>query len=442
MSEQKSASIRITDLSSPQMRAFHMSWISFFLCFFAWFGTAPMMVVIQDELSLSRGQISSIMVASVFLAFLARLFVGVICDLFGPRLTFSALLILAVIPLFGLFLSQSYETFLLSRFFIGAISGAFVITQCHNIKMFHSNVVGSANAVAAGWGSMGASACQVVVPLLFSLLLSFGLSNDLSWRVVMALVALMLFICGVFYYRWTTDLPQGNYKDLGLGIWGAKKTEKWGFLDTLVDHRILILFIIYGASFGVELTVNNIAALYFKDAFGLSLKEAGLIAASFGLLNLFARPLGGALADKIARFHGLKGRVYILSSLLLLEGVMLCFFSQQNLLWRSIAALMVFGLFVQMTQGATFSLVPFVSKKAQGSAAGVVGAGGSFGAILVGVIFQFERINWQQGLFICGLGVIGVSLLGTALRFSQQEAFEAKKEMQEALLIRQKSREG
>jgi NNP family nitrate/nitrite transporter-like MFS transporter len=33
--------IRLTDFKSAPMRAFHLSWMSFFLCFFAWFGAAP-----------------------------------------------------------------------------------------------------------------------------------------------------------------------------------------------------------------------------------------------------------------------------------------------------------------------------------------------------------------------------------------------------------------
>ena len=32
-------------LGMPQIRAFHMSWFAFFLCIFAWFGIAPLMIV-------------------------------------------------------------------------------------------------------------------------------------------------------------------------------------------------------------------------------------------------------------------------------------------------------------------------------------------------------------------------------------------------------------
>jgi NNP family nitrate/nitrite transporter-like MFS transporter len=36
----KATSIRLRDFRSAPMRAFHMAWLAFFLCFFGWFGIA------------------------------------------------------------------------------------------------------------------------------------------------------------------------------------------------------------------------------------------------------------------------------------------------------------------------------------------------------------------------------------------------------------------
>ena len=47
------------------MRAFHMSWFAFFLCFFAWFGIAPLMAVVRDELQLTPNQIGWAIIGSV-----------------------------------------------------------------------------------------------------------------------------------------------------------------------------------------------------------------------------------------------------------------------------------------------------------------------------------------------------------------------------------------
>src|SRR5262245_66660801 len=53
----KAESVRLFSLVTPQMRAFHMTWVAFFLCFFAWFGIAPLMPIVRQELSLSPAQV-------------------------------------------------------------------------------------------------------------------------------------------------------------------------------------------------------------------------------------------------------------------------------------------------------------------------------------------------------------------------------------------------
>lgn len=61
-----------------------------------------------------------------------------------------------------------------------------------------------------------------------------------------------------------------------------------------------LMFLQYAACFGVELTVNNVAASYFSDEFNLSTSKAGLVASLFGLMNLFARSLGGIWSGEFA----------------------------------------------------------------------------------------------------------------------------------------------
>jgi NNP family nitrate/nitrite transporter-like MFS transporter len=61
----KATSIRLADFSSAPMRAFHMSWFAFFICFFGWFGLAPLMPVIRQEFHLTKAQIGNLTIASV-----------------------------------------------------------------------------------------------------------------------------------------------------------------------------------------------------------------------------------------------------------------------------------------------------------------------------------------------------------------------------------------
>jgi len=95
------------------------------------------------------------------------------------------------------------------------------------------------------------------------------------------------------------------------------------YFKALKDYRVWVLFLIYGACFGIELTVNNTAALYFYDYFDVGLVAAGAIAASFGLMNIFARTLGGIFGDNFGQLWGLRGRAFWLFIVLLGEGIAL-----------------------------------------------------------------------------------------------------------------------
>src|SRR5258708_30093741 len=46
-----------------------------------------------------------------------------------------------------------------------------------------------------------------------------------------------------------------------------QKKEKVSFWSACADYRVWILFLAYGACFGIEITIDNIASLYFVDNF-------------------------------------------------------------------------------------------------------------------------------------------------------------------------------
>ncbi|WP_416139889.1 MFS transporter [Halomonas sp. HK25] len=433
----KANRIRLLDFTTPQMRAFHFSWFAFHICFFGWFGIAPLMAVVREDLSLTQTQIGNTIIASVAITVIVRLLIGVLCDRIGPRKAYSGLLILGSIPVMSIGFANSFETFLLARLAIGAIGASFVITQYHTTMMFAPNVVGTANATSAGWGNLGGGTTQILMPLIFSGLLMLGVSETLGWRLAMVVPGIVLFITGICYYRFTQDAPNGNFEDLrgrgelpqANGDSGAGQT----FLAAAKDIRVWALFVVYAICFGVELTINNIAAIYFFDHFDLTLATAGLIAGLFGLMNIFARTMGGIFSDLFARQGGLKGRVRWLFIALVCEGIALVAFSQMHVLSYAIGIMLVFSLFVQMAEGATYGVVPFINKKALGAVAGIVGAGGNVGAVAAAFLFRSEAITYQQGLFYLGLTVLVLASCALLVRFSPETEAEEAKAYQDAV---------
>ncbi len=371
----KATRINLLSLKTRPMRAFHMSWFAFFLCFFAWFGIAPMMKIVRDELKLDDQQVANLIIASVSITIIARLFVGWLCDKIGPRLCYTFLLLFGSIPVMGIGFAQSYEALMIFRLGIGVIGASFVITQYHTSVMFAPNIVGTANATSAGWGNLGGGVTQMVMPLLLAGFLAMGVGDFWGWRLSMVVAGAVCFVTGLAYFFFTTDLPDGNFKELrAKGELEPRKKTKGAFMLAVKDRRVWALFFIYAACFGIELTINNIAALYYADYFGLGIATAGLVAGLFGLMNIFARTLGGYISDKFVQKGGLKGRVRWLFIALLIEGCALLLFSRMNVLALAIPTMIIFSLFVQMSEGATYSVVPFINKKALGAVAGILPA--------------------------------------------------------------------
>lgn len=421
LSDGKATRIELLSLATPNMRAFHMSWIAFFLCFFAWFGIAPLMSVVRDELSLTKDQVGWCIIGSVAVTIFARLLVGWLCDRVGPRITYTWLLLLGSVPVMCIGLAHDFKTFILFRVLIGAIGASFVVTQYHTSRMFAANCVGTANATAAGWGNLGGGVTQLAMPLLFAFFVgTIGLATSASWRLAMVAVGTLCALTGTAYYFFTQDTPEGNYRELrSAGKMPSSQSTRGAFWEVCRDHRVWALFLIYGACFGIELTIDNIAALYFLDYFPYfkqldaaeALKTAGLLAGMFGGMNLFARAIGGWVADKCGSRWGFDGRVKWLFLALFGEGIGLMLFAQATTLTLAIPLMITFAMFVKMANGATYAVVPFINRRALGAVSGIVGAGGNAGAVALGFLFKSEAIDWHTALFVAGVAVTCVSFV-------------------------------
>jgi NNP family nitrate/nitrite transporter-like MFS transporter len=288
--------------------------------------------------------------------------------------------------------------------------------------MFAPNVVGTANATTAGWGNAGAGAAQAIVPLFVAAAIALGAGEASAWRIALIVPGIVMPVMAFFYWRYTQDCPQGDFTQLrqaGIAIDGGKKGGWQSFLTACANYRVWMLFVTYGACFGVEVFIHNVATVYYVDHFKLSLGEAGMAAGSFGLLALFARALGGWLSDKAAARRGLDVRSTLLFVLIAGEGIGLYAFAHADGVALAVVSMLVFGLFTHMACGATYALVPFIDRKALGGVAGVIGAGGNVGAVAAGFLMKGVG-NIQQTLALLGVLVAGSALCAIAVRFSPE----------------------
>jgi len=262
---------------------------------------------------------------------------------------------------------------------------------------------------------------------------------------------------GLVYYFFTQDTPEGNFSELKkTGKMPTLKKDKASFASVLKDYRVWILFMVYAACFGMELTVYGTMDDYLQNRFGLERTTAGNLVLSFALMNIFARTLGGFFGDKFGKLKGLRGRVIFLAVILAVEGLVLSIFSTTTSLTVGIIFLVAFSLSVQMAEGATFSVVPFINKKAIGSISGIVGAGGNVGAFLAAILLKSKSAVAESaaisansnlgeeatkaaqtlasagavssGYFIIGALVVVTALVSLTIKFATSEETEAQEE--------------
>lgn len=409
--------LNIFSLSGVQMKTFHVTWLTFFVCFFGWFGLAPLMPTIKEDLQLDKSQIGNIVIASVSGTIIARLLIGKLCDSWGPRKTYTTLLLIGAIPVMGVGLAESYTSFLLFRLAISIIGASFVITQFHTSMMFAANIKGTANAVAGGWGNLGGGVTNMVMPVIFAAIVGFGYTKAEAWRYAMIVPGIMMLIAAFLYFRYTKDTPAGNYNEIEREVKAKGKTD----YSVLKDWRVWALALAYAVCFGMEITFDNIAALHFVQEFKLTQGSAGFWAGVFGFMNIFARALGGIFADKVGKKYGMRGKGLLLATVLLLEGAGLILFAQAGSFAMAIISMISFALFLKMANGATYAITPFVNEKNVGLVSGIVGAGGNVGGMLFGFLFKSKSITYVEAFGYIGMIVIAVSLLVLVTKFTKKE---------------------
>lgn len=426
--QQPLSKLNVLNFSGVQMRTFHITWLTFFVCFFGWFGLAPLMPAIREDLGLTKPQVGNTIIAAVSATIFARLVVGKLCDTWGPRKTYTVLLLIGSLPVMLVGLAHSYTTFLLFRLAIGIIGASFVITQFHTSMMFAPKIKGTANAVAGGWGNLGGGITQLAMPLIMAAIVGFGYTKPDAWRLAMIVPGALMLVMAFVYYRYTQDTPAGNFDEISRTV---AKTEPVSFWKACADIRVWALALAYACCFGMEITFDGVAALYFFDNFKMEQTEAGFWAMLFGFMNIFARALGGIVADRVGSQYGMRGKGLLLAGLLLCEGIGIVLFAQSGNLSLAIVSMLSFALFLKMANGSTYAIVPFVNPKAVGVISGVVGAGGNLGGMLMGFLFKSQSISYGQAFLYIGMVVAGVAVLLFLVNFSKETIAEpAQSELQ------------
>jgi NNP family nitrate/nitrite transporter-like MFS transporter len=400
---------------------------------------------------LTKDHIKILAICNVALTIPARIFVGALLDRFGPRRVFSALLIVMAFPTFAFAFGNSFVQLLIARLLLSIIGAGFVIGIRMISQWFPPSMIGRAEGLYAGWGNFGSAWAAMTLPWIalsvfgsyddgwrYAMALNgsvsliygfiyffavrdvpvgtefvgtdkvgpmtmtsrFGVAQYLVWSIpVMGALGLLAWrvsridvdgepiisqgllwlIYGgltLVYLAHVVKTLQVNIPYLRAGVAGA---EKYSF------GSVAALNTTYFANFGAELAVVSMLPAFFEGTFTVSPEKAGLVASSFAFVNLVARPLGGLVSDS------LPNRKWVMVAYMggIAPGFLaMSFIGSTWPLWVAIALTIMTSVFVQGAQGATYAIIPMVSRHQTGQVAGMVGAYGNVGAVVYLVVLS------------------------------------------------------
>lgn len=457
--------MKVSDLflyKKPEIKALHLTWIAFYICFFVWFNMAPLATSMLKSVDwLTSDDLRLFAIANVALTIPARILVGMALDKWGPRRVFSVLMVVMATPAIAFAFGETRTQLLVSRLVLSSIGASFVVGIHMTAMWFKPRDIGFAEGFYAGWGNFGSAAAAMTLPMIA--LHIFG--GDDGWRYAMASTAIIMALYGVFYWFAITDGPAGTVHHkprkvsamevstwadmIKLIIWTVPmigvlsilvwRIENMGYISAQgawICHGVIALIVVYQviqvlrvnvpilrkgvpdddkyhfnsvaalnttyfANFGAELAVVSMLPMFFEMTWGLTPTTAGMIAASFAFVNLVARPIGGLVSDRFGN------RRFVMLAYMLGIAIGFALMGLMNSalpLFIAVAITILSSVFVQGAEGATFGIIPSIKRRITGQISGMAGAYGNVGAVFYLTLYTF--VTPSQFFFIIAAGAL------------------------------------
>jgi MFS transporter, NNP family, nitrate/nitrite transporter len=433
-------------------RILHQTWFAFFLTFVCWFNFAPFATTIGKELHLLPEQIKTLGICNLALTIPARIIIGMLLDRFGPKVTYSMLLMFAAVPCLATALSHSFGELVISRLLMGIVGSGFVVGIRMVAEWFPPKDIGIAQGVYGGWGNFGAFGAEFALPII-AVATGFLAGGGSNWRLTIGLTGIIAAIYGVIYYKSVENTPPGKaYKRpkkngalevtsvksfwamivsnfglifaLGLLAWRLEQKN----IHFLTESQMYIVWVALLGLFAFQTykayQVNSellagrrtyspsqrfqfgqVALLEFTYVtnFGSELAAVSMLPAffekTFGLEHVVAGMIAATypFLNLVSRPSGglisdkLGSRKWTMTILSVGIGISYLIIHFINKSWPlplAVAATMLAAYFAQAGCGATYGIVPLIKKEATGQIAGNVGAYGNFGGVVYLTIYS------------------------------------------------------
>ncbi len=431
--------LNIFNLSKPNIRILHFTWFAFFMTFVVWLGLGPMMPFIKEALDLTDQQAKVLLILNVAMTIPARIIVGMLVDKYGPRIMFSSILILGGVISIAFAWADDYETLAVLRFLSGFIGAGFVVGIRMISEWFPARQTGTAQGIYGGWGNFGSAGAAMTLPFIAA---NFGGDDGWRYAITFASVAAMAYGALYYFIVSNTPKGSTYFKPkksggmevtsvgdliiymlmniplyaaLALLTWKLSPVKMGLISSAMADivylvlgalflfqtwkiwsinkhivkepvpelHRykfkqVAILDWAYLVTFGTELAVVSMLAMFYVSWFDLPKVSAALLAGIYPFINLVARPGGGWISDKIGR----KLTLMIVFAGITTSFIALGFVNKDWPVIMVVGLTIVGGIFSKAGSGAVYAMVPLIQRRMTGQIAGMAGAFGNVGAVM------------------------------------------------------------
>ncbi len=380
---------------------------AFTVCFAVWMMFGVTGIPIRAQLDLDSTQFGLLTATPVLTGALFRLPLGIWTDRFGGRRIMLILLLGCAVPVWMSAYAETLWQFLLLGLALGLVGASFSVGTPYVARFFPKERRGFAMGFF-GAGTVGAALNMFVAPPLID---AYG------WQVVPKIYAAALVATAALFWifsapdpaRTTTTAPPSMMQQL----------------TVLRDPRVWKYCQYYSIVFGGFTALAIWMPQYFKSEYGLSIKQAALLAACFALPAGAFRAVGGWLSDRFGA-HAVTWWVLWVAWVCLF----LLSYPKTDLIvhtingplgfsiawpsWLFTALLFILGMAFAFGMASTFKYIGDDFPENMGVVSGIVGMAGGLGGFLLPIMFG-AMLDWLFGInsscFMLLYGIVWVSLI-------------------------------
>lgn len=387
------------------------TWVSA-INFWAWNMIGPLSTTYAGDMKLSSTQASMLVATPILVGSLGRIAVGALTDRYGGRTMFLAVTLASIVPVLAVGAAgeaRSYPMLLVCGFFLGVAGTIFAVGIPFANNWYEPSRRGYATGVF-GMGMVGTALSAFFTPRFVRW---FGLfPTHLIVAVALALTAVLCLVAmrNSPAFQPNTDPVMPKLKS------ALKLPVTWE------------MSFLYAVVFGGFVAFSNYLPTYIKNVYEFSAVQAGSRTAAFALAAVLARPIGGALSDRIPPKY-----VVLTSFAGTAVLAFIAIFQPPPDVW-SAATFIGLAIFLGIGTGGVFAWVARRSPaKEVGSVTGIVaaagGLGGYFPPLVMGATYDAVDHDYSVGLVL----LVATALLAfgyTALRLHAHEPEPAKEARQ------------